>query len=284
MTINKNTKFLIVGLGLLGGSYARGLTGKGYYVEALVDNREAMEYALEHGMVKKVSMEVDEEMIKQADIIIFTLYPETFVSWIEKNGHHIRPGTVITDVTGVKGPIVDKIQRMLPPMVEFISAHPMAGKETSGVQNSDERIFYGMNYLVVPTEMNTEEGIEACKRIGEILGFGRISEISPENHDKMIGFVSQLTHCIAVALMNCYEHASLERYTADSFRDLTRIAKINENMWSELFLANKDALLGEMDLFLGEFNRLHDFLKNDDREGMKEMMITSTKRRKQFDL
>ena len=235
-------------------------------------------------MVKKVSMDVDEEMIKEADIIIFTLYPEAFVSWIEKNGHLIKPGTVITDVTGVKGCIVDKIQKMLPPMVEFISAHPMAGKETSGIENSDERIFYGMNYLVVPTEMNTDEGIEACKRIGEILGFGRISEISPENHDKMIGFVSQLTHCIAVALMNCYEHASLERYTADSFRDLTRIAKINENMWSELFLANKDALLSEMDLFLGEFNRLHDYLKNDDREGMKEMMITSTKRRKQFDL
>ena len=284
MTINKNTKFLIVGLGLLGGSYARGLTGKGYYVEALVDNKKAMEYALEHSMVKKISMDVDEEMIKEADIIIFTLYPETFVSWIEKNGHLIKPGTVITDVTGVKGCIVDKIQKMLPPMVEFISAHPMAGKETSGIENSDERIFYGMNYLVVPTEMNTDEGIEACKRIGEILGFGRISEISPENHDKMIGFVSQLTHCIAVALMNCYEHASLERYTADSFRDLTRIAKINENMWSELFLANKDALLSEMDLFLGEFNRLHDYLKNDDREGMKEMMITSTKRRKQFDL
>ena len=284
MTINKNTKFLIVGLGLLGGSYARGLTGKGYYVEALVDNKEAMDYALEHGMVKKVSMEVDEQMIKNADIIIFTLYPETFVGWIEKNGKLIKPGTIITDVTGVKGCIVDRIQKLLPPMVEFISAHPMAGKESSGIVNSDERIFYGMNYLVVPTDRNTEEGIEACKRIGEILGFGRISEITPENHDKMIGFVSQLTHCIAVALMNCYEHASLERYTADSFRDLTRIAKINEKMWSELFLTNKEALLGEMDLFLGEFNKLHDCLKNDDREGMMEMMRTSTKRRKQFDL
>lgn len=283
MTINKNTRFLIVGLGLLGGSYARGLTGKGYYVEALVDNKEAMEYALEHGMVKKVSTEVDETMIKQADIIIFTLYPETFVGWIEKNGHLIKPGTIITDVTGVKGCIVDKIQKMLPPMVEFISAHPMAGKETSGITNSDERIFYGMNYLVVPTDRNTDEGIEACKRIGEILGFGRISEISPENHDKMIGFVSQLTHCIAVALMNCYEHESLERYTADSFRDLTRIAKINEKMWSELFLANKEALLEEMELFQTQLEKLHNYLKCDDRQGLMDMMITSTERRKLFD-
>ncbi len=283
MTINKNTKFLIVGLGLLGGSYARGLTGKGYYVEALVDNEEAKQYAIEHGMVQKVSTEVDSAMIKNADIIIFTLYPGVFVEWIEKNGHLIKPGTIITDVTGVKGCIVDKIQQLLPPMVEFISAHPMAGKETSGIVNSDERIFYGMNYLVVPTNRNTEEGIEACKRIGEILGFGRISEITPENHDKMIGFVSQLTHCIAVALMNCYEHASLERYTADSFRDLTRIAKINEKMWSELFLDNKEALLGEMELFQSQLQKMHDYLKNDDRDGLTDMMKTSTERRKQFD-
>ena len=283
MTINKNTRFLIVGLGLLGGSYARGLTGKGYYVEAITKDEEDAKYAVEHKMVQKATTEIDEEMIKSADVIIFTLYPGTFVQWIEDNGRLIKPGTVVTDVTGVKGCIVDKIQNMLPPMVEFISAHPMAGKETSGVTNSDERIFYGMNYLVVPTDRNTDEGIEACKRIGEILGFGRISEISPEMHDKMIGFVSQLTHCIAVALMNCYEHASLERYTADSFRDLTRIAKINEKMWSELFLDNKAALLEEMELFRGQLDNMYEYLKNEDRQGLMDMMITSTERRKLFD-
>lgn len=283
MTINKNTRFLIVGLGLLGGSYARGLTGKGYYVEAITKDEEDAKYAVEHKMVQKATTEIDEEMIKSADVIVFTLYPGTFVQWIEDNGRLIKPGTVVTDVTGVKGCIVDKIQNMLPPMVEFISAHPMAGKETSGVTNSDERIFYGMNYLVVPTDRNTDEGIEACKRIGEILGFGRISEISPEMHDKMIGFVSQLTHCIAVALMNCYEHASLERYTADSFRDLTRIAKINEKMWSELFLDNKAALLEEMELFRGQLDKMYEYLKNEDRQGLMDMMITSTERRKLFD-
>lgn len=283
MTINKNTRFLIVGLGLLGGSYARGLTGKGYYVEAITKEEKDVAYALEHKMVQRATTEIDAEMIKSADVIIFTLYPGTFVQWIEENGNLIKPGTVITDVTGVKGCIVERIQQSLPPMVEFISAHPMAGRETSGVENSDERIFYGMNYLVVPTERNTEEGIEACKRIGEILGFGRISEITPENHDKMIGFVSQLTHCIAVALMNCYEHASLERYTADSFRDLTRIAKINEKMWSELFLDNKEALLEEMELFQSQLEKMHGYLKNEDRQGLMDMMITSTERRKLFD-
>ena len=283
MTINKNTRFLIVGLGLLGGSYARGLTGKGYYVEAITKDKKDCDFALEHEIVKKCSSEVDEAMIKSADVIIFALYPDVFVKWIEDYGSLIKPGTVITDVTGVKGCIVDKIQNMLPPMVEFISAHPMAGKEVYGIENSDERIFYGANYVVVPTKLNTDEGIEACKRIGEILGFGRISEISPEGHDEMIGFVSQLTHCIAVSLMNCYEHHQLEKYTGDSFRDLTRIAKINENMWSELFLLNKQALLEQFDIFEKNFTKLHQCLKDDDREGMKEMMRISTERRKQFD-
>lgn len=283
MTINKNTRFLIVGLGLLGGSYARGLTEKGYYVEAITKDKEDIEYALQHEMIKKGSSEIDEEMIRSADIIIFALYPATFIKWIEENGKLIKPGTLITDVTGVKGCIVEKIQNMLPPLVEFVSAHPMAGREVFGIRNSDESIFYGANYIVVTTTRNTDEGIEACKRIGEILGFGRISELSPEAHDEMIGFVSQLTHCIAVSLMNCYEHGHLERYTGDSFRDLTRIAKINENMWSELFIMNKEPLLRQMDLFIGEFTRMKESLIEDDREAMKEMMRISTERRKQFD-
>lgn len=283
MTINKNTKFLIVGLGLLGGSYARGLTEKGYYVEAITKDQKDIEFALQHEMIKKGTTEVNEDMIRNADIIIFALYPTTFTKWIETYGELIKPGTLITDVTGVKGCIVEKIQNMLPPLVEFISAHPMAGREVYGIENSDESIFYGANYIVVTTKRNTDEGIEACKRIGEILGFGRISELSPEAHDEMIGFVSQLTHCIAVSLMTCYERGNLERYTGDSFRDLTRIARINENMWSELFLMNKEPLLRQMDLFMGEFNKLRDSLVEGDTEKMKEMMRTSTERRKLFD-
>ncbi len=283
MTINKNTKFLIVGLGLLGGSYAKGLTEKGYYVEAITKNPEDISYALSHNMIKEGTTEVNEQMIRKADIIIFALYPKTFIEWIEQYGNLIKPGTVITDVTGIKGCIVEKIQQMLPPLVEFISAHPMAGREVYGIQNSDERIFYGANYIVVTTNRNTDEGIEACKRIGEILGFGRISELSPEEHDEMIGFVSQLTHCIAISLMTCYEHGHLERYTGDSFRDLTRIANINEKMWSELFLMNKEALLRQMDIFLGEFNKLRTSLIDENREEMTEMMKCSTERRKKFD-
>ncbi len=282
MTVNKNTRFLLIGLGLLGGSYAKGLTEKGYYVEAITRSEKTIEYALEHQLIKKGSTQIDEEMISSADVIIFALYPTTFIEWIEHNGHLIKKGTVITDVTGVKSPVVERVQSLLPEGAEFVSAHPMAGKEVYGIENSDERIFYGANYIVVPTDKNTPEAIEVCKRIGEILGFGKITELSPESHDEMIGFVSQLTHCIAVTLMTCYDNENLQKYTGDSFRDLTRIANINENMWSELFLMNKEPLLRQMDLFKGEFEKMYSLLEKDDREGLKEMMRLSTQRRKLF--
>lgn len=283
MTIDKQTRFLIVGLGLMGGSYARGLTQKGYHVDAIVNDEKSSEFALRHEIVHECPTFVDEELVKKADVLIFALYPHTFIEWVEKNGSLIKKGAIITDVTGVKGCIVEKVQSVLPEGVEFISAHPMAGREVYGVENSDEKMFYGANYIVVPTERNTENGIECCKRIAEILGFGRIVELSPKEHDDLIGFVSQLTHCIAVSLMTCYENENLEKYTADSFRDLTRIANINEVLWSELFFLNRDSLLRQMELFESHFRKLYDSLKNGDRETMIQMMKESTERRKLFD-
>ena len=172
---------------------------------------------------------------------------------------------------------------MLRDDVEFISAHPMAGREQSGVEFSDPSVFRGANYIVTPTEKNSSEAIAVCRELGHVLGFARITELSVEEHDRMIAFLSQLTHCIAVTLMTCNETPNLEKYTGDSFRDLTRIAKINDKMWSELFLLNKDALLCEMDSFLSEFSEFRNMLASDDREGMRAKMRASTKRRSLFD-
>ena len=167
--------------------------------------------------------------------------------------------------------------------VELIAAHPMAGREVCGVENSTKEIFKGANYIVVPTEKNTMSVIELCRDLGEKLGFRQVSELSVTMHDKMIAFLSQLTHCIAVSLMCCNNTPDLEYYTGDSFRDLTRIAKINDEMWSELFLDNKDALLAEMERFRASFDELYEKIKLGDREGMRDMMRTSTERRKRFD-
>jgi len=278
-----DSEILIVGLGLIGGSYARGLKRLGYKVYAISHSQSTIDYALEEGIIDKGSISVEPEMVKNADAVIFGLYPETFKEWIANYQQYFKPGIYITDVTGVKGSVVYDIQKILREDVEFIAAHPMAGKEVYGVRNSDDRIFLNANYIVTPTDKNTEAAIEWCKSLGRLLGFKRVSVLSPEEHDETIGFVSQLTHCIAVSLMNCTDNHNLVDYTGDSFRDLTRIARINEKMWSELFLMNKEQLLKQMDIFMEQFGRLKGYLENENVEGMSEMMRTSTERRAWFD-
>ena len=277
------SNILIVGLGLIGGSYAKALTRLGYHVTALARRQETIDYAVSNGIIAEGSAEVDPALVGSADAVIFALYPGVFKEWIRDNQHLLRPGALLTDVTGVKRCIVYDIQAMLRPDVEFIAAHPMAGREVYGVENSDDRIFHEANYIVTPTDKNTPEAIEWCKSLGRILGFRKVSVLSPEEHDEMIGFLSQLTHCIAVSLMTCKENRHLVDYTGDSFRDLTRIARINEDMWSELFLLNRDELLAQMDQFAQEFSELRDMLADGDVEGMKEKMRLSTTRRAYFD-
>ena len=155
--------------------------------------------------------------------------------------------------------------------------------ESSGVEYSDDSVFRGANYIVTPTERNTPEAIALCRQLGEVLGFARISELSPRKHDEMIAFLSQLTHCIAVVLMNCNTTPNLEAYTGDSFRDLTRIARINDKMWAELFLWNRDNLISEIDQFDAALGTLRSALAAGDREKLEEMFRLSTRRRAAFD-
>ena len=280
MKLDQNTRFLIVGLGLLGGSYAKALKKQGCTVEAVTRSQDSIDYALEQGIIDGGAAFPDPDIIGRADVVVLALYPEVLLGWVKENQRYFKPGALITDVTGVKGCVVYDLQAMLRQDVEFIAAHPMAGRETLGVRNADDGIFRGANYIVTPTDKNTPQAIEACEQLGRMLGFARISRLSPQDHDRMIGFVSQLTHCIAVTLMTCNDIEHLERYTGDSFRDLTRIAKINDEMWSQLFLANRPSLLEQMDQFSAQFQKLRDQLAAGDTQAMRDMMRRSTLRRK----
>ena len=283
MMLDTSKNILIVGLGLIGGSYAKALRKLGFKISAITLKQEDIDYAVENKIIDEGFTKPLPEVLEKEELIIFALYPKVFIEWIEKYQEFLKPGALLTDVTGVKASVVYKIQEILRPDVEFIAAHPMAGKEVYGVQNSDPKIFHGANYIVTPTEKNTDSAIRDCLELGRLMGFNRVSVLTPEKHDEMIGFVSQLTHCIAVSLMNCYDGEKLQDYTGDSFRDLTRIARINDEMWSELFLLNRDVLLREMDKFRRAFDDMYDKLQNADREGLREMMRVSTERRKRFD-
>lgn len=281
--LTPDKKILIVGLGLIGGSYASALTAAGFEVGAIDPRREALDHALSKGMVRHGRTEVREDYVSSFDLLVFALYPHVFEDWVREYGRFIRPGALVTDVTGVKDGLVERVQDMLGESVEFVASHPMAGRELSGVENSDPAIFRGANFIITPTVRNSAEGVEAVRELASLLGFGNVVSLSLREHDEMIAFLSQLTHCIAVSLMDCRECSHFAAYTGDSFRDLTRIARINENMWTELFLANKSALLSQMDLFEAKFRELRDALAGSDAGTLREMMRLSTSRRASFD-
>lgn len=280
--IKKDTKFLIIGLGLLGGSYALGLKKEGYTVYGIARREETITYALEHHIIDKGGIQVD-DMVSEADVIIFGLYPTAMITWIEQYQHLFKSKALITDVSGVKCNIVDKVQDILRDDVEFISAHPMAGKETSGIEYANIEMFKSANYIITPTKKNTQKAIDFSYDLAYTLHFNHIAVLSCEEHDHMIAFLSQLTHVVAVSLMNTHDNSHLVEYTGDSFRDLTRIAKINETMWTELFLLNKEVLLEEIDAFTTSIAHFRDVLANEDTDEMKRLFIQSTKRRKKFD-
>lgn len=281
--INKDFKILIVGLGLLGGSYAKGLTDVGFTVGAIDINQESIDYALKEGIIQSGYSTVEKQYVSQFDLIVFALYPKVFINWLKEYQSYFKSGAIVTDVTGIKSWVDKEIKTFIRDDIEYVLAHPMAGREVYGVKNSDKSIFQDANYIVIPNEKASEESICVVEDIGKLLGFKNVVRLSNEEHDEMIGFLSQLTHCIAVALMTCKDSEHLVEYTGDSFRDLTRIARINENMWSELFLLNKEQLLKQITLFEGQLTKLKKTIEDENVEEMKDIMRLSTLRRSYFD-
>ena len=283
MVLTKDKNIMIVGLGLIGGTYAKILSDNGFNVYAIDIDNEALDYAKENKYIKDGWTNATKENFQNIDLIIVCLYPERFINFVKENLEIFPENAVMTDVTGIKSYVVSKIQNLLGDKMEFIAAHPMAGGERSKVYNVDVDVFKNANYIVVPTEKNTEENIVMCENLGRLLGFSKISRLDVAKHDEMIAYLSQLTHVIACTLMTAVVDEKLSFYTGDSFRDLTRIARMNDEMWSELFLKNRDALLREMDKFEIEFNKMKDYLIKENTEGIREMMRLSTKRRDLFE-
>ena len=285
----KPTEFCIVGLGLLGGSYAMALTKKGHRVTAIDVRGEAIAWALERGIIADGTVDDgahDGDMARllgAAGAVVLGLYPADLAPWLRARQGLLRPGALVTDVCGVKRAVVGTVQGFLRPDVEYIPSHPMAGREVSGVENADDRLFAPANFLITPTAQNTSAAVAWAKELAAELGFAHVSVLSCEEHDRMIGYVSQLTHAIAVSLMNANSDPHLVDYTGDSFRDLTRIAKINEELWSQLFFANRDMLTAEIEQFEAALTDLKAKLAAGDEAGLKELFRRATARRRLFD-
>lgn len=278
--ISLTKKICVIGLGLLGGSYAKGFYNAGYQVIGIDIDPEAIAFAKKMHWIKDGGD--DPKLVSDCDIVISALYPQTFVDWISQNQQYLKSGALLSDVTGIKRRVIDDINAILRDDVEFIACHPMAGREYRGIAYADCSQFEQANFIIVPTENNSQEAINTAEEIARVLRFKNVTKLTSDEHDRIIGFVSQLCHVIAISLMNISENPRLAEYTGDSFRDLTRIANINEDLWPQLFIYNKDNLIEEINQLIDKMSYLRDMIDSENIDEMKKMMVIATERRKKF--
>jgi prephenate dehydrogenase len=276
-------KIVVVGLGVIGGSFTMALKEAGYNdVYGIDTNEETLVKAKDLGLIKQ-GFTSGEEIIKSADIIIMSLYPRLVKKFITDNKDNFKDGAVITDATGIKKMFVEHIVNILPDNIDFVFGHPMAGREKKGIDFASSQVFKGANYILTPIDRNKEENLNLIENLAYEIGFKRVRRITPEHHDEMIGFTSQLPHALAVALVNSdVEGRDTGSFIGDSYRDLTRIANINEDLWSELFLGNKENLLMSIQSFEDELDKIKHAIENDNKDSLKELFIKSTKRREKL--
>ena len=275
---------VIVGLGVIGGSFAMGLKriGRGP-VSAIDTNRDTLQKALDQGLIAAGDGD-GSALLKAADLVILCIYPHSVPGFLNAHRDDFKPGCLLTDVTGVKSALAEELKGLLPTGVDFVLGHPMAGREKMGFDFASDAVFRGANYLLCPLLQTKEEHLRLVEELALELGFRRVRRISPQLHDELIAHTSQLPHAMAVALINSdREGRETGQFIGDSYRDLTRIAKINASLWSELFLSNKEALLAAMEDFSAQFSLLKEAIRREDKDALRALFESSTTRREKLD-
>ncbi len=258
---NSDFKIAIIGLGIIGGSMAYALNGfKGAKIHGCDINPETRRKALEKGAVHQVS-DSPKDAICNADLVILCTYPEMIVNIIKENKPYFKPGAVITDVCGVKTELAKKIEENLPDACQYVGGHPMAGKETHGFDSAAPELFGMCGFIITPSGSSTPDGIQLIRKMAQYIGATRIWTASPEEHDSVIAYTSDLMHVSASALCLDYNPKMNRAYTAGAFRDCTRIANINPELWSELFLENRDFLLEEIETYIASLEKFKTAIK-----------------------
>ena len=277
----RDLTFAIVGLGLIGGSYAKALRNlKVRKILGMDISHGIARACLNANMIDEV-VEEDGRNLKEADVIICSVYPEAVVGFVRQNVQNFDEGMLMTDATGVKVTMPREIQELLPEGCEFISGHPMAGRQGSGLGMSDAAIFNNSNYIIVPTEKNTPEAVSWLEDFAKALGCARSVKVSMEDHDKIIAYTSDLPHITAVALVTSASYNENTQYfIAGCFPDATRVADINPDLWSDLFLSNRDNVIAEIENYQSQLERWKKAIVENDRETLKEIMREAGPRRR----
>lgn len=269
----------IVGLGLIGGSFAKAYHEAGHRVLAYNRNRSVTDFAI---MANAVDEELTEQNICECDVLILALYPQACIEYLEKMGGKIAKSAVVMDACGTKRdicaacfPIAEKYGWL------FVGAHPMAGTHFSGFKYSRATMFKGAPMVLVPPVLDDMEMIDHVTKLLAPCAFGKFSVTTAEKHDEMIAFTSQLAHVVSNAYVKSPTATRQKGFSAGSYKDLTRVAWLNAPMWTELFLDNKDYLIAEIDSLISELTKYRDAMQEDDREGLCALLEDGKKRKEE---
>jgi prephenate dehydrogenase len=272
-------KIFIVGLGLMGASYAQKLYQIGHEVFGYDINKDVMSKALEEGFI---SFESDLSKLMTVDVIILALYPNDNIDFIKAHQHLFNSGAFLTDISGIKKISVSLIESILREDIRYISHHPMAGRAKKGFDGKDPDMFLNNQAIIIESKRASLKDYELLENLIKSLGFKRLKRLNPEEHDEAIAYTSQLTHIIASALMDGFSDSYLGT-TGDSFRDLTRIANINETLWTELYLNNKEALIKALNSFQHHLDLLKHSIEDDDSKAIEKILKRSRLKREAFE-
>lgn len=266
-------KIVIVGLGLIGGSIAKALRlSTDHAVFGLDTDEEALLDACSCGAIDG---KAGQEELRTADVVYLCVYPETALEFAKEYGPRLKENCILTDACGIKREICAGMERLKGTgRYVFVAGHPMAGKELSGFSASDASIFAGASYLIAPCGA-PQWAVDQVASLARNMGFGRVVMTTPEQHDRVIAFTSQVPHVLACSYVmspRCREHKG---FSAGSYRDVSRVANINDVLWSRLFLDNRDALTAELDELLKNISLFREAVSCGDEERLRELLRTA---------
>ncbi len=270
----------IVGLGLIGGSMALALRRRTpHHIIGICRNPAVAEAALSQGAIHEAGRAED---LSRADVLLLALPPEATVDYLRANAHRLTPGRVVSDVCGVKQGIVSACEALCAPYGAcFVGGHPMAGKEHSGFGNADADLFVGASYILTPTDKTDPTALAVMQELATAMGCARLTITTPADHDQIIAFTSQLPHVLAGAYVTSPTCPRYRGYSAGSYRDVSRVATVDEHLWSRLFIWNKDALCGEIDGLIERLSRYREAIAAEDEDELKGILTEGRIRKEQ---
>ena len=273
----------VVGLGLIGGSLALALRGfEGYEIVGVDVSEPTLRYAREHGVGDRVTGEAT-QAVPGADVVVLALHPRGIVRFLEEYRDQFKPGALVTDVCGVKTAIMEGA-RVLPEGVDFIGCHPMAGTEFSGIEHAFGDMFRDSHFILTPRESSTAEHLGLMERMAAHIGCRDVYKTTPEAHDAMIAYTSQVMHIIAVSVCDDESLFDCKGFEGSSFRGCTRVAALDVGLWTELFTMNRPALLEVLDNLLGHLGEYREALASGDGALLAKKLDYSASRKRRMDL